>query len=61
MRELELIGIALGLYFWVQMLRLCLTREPRPLERIAWLLFMIFVPGLGSLIYFFVRVPALRA
>jgi len=46
-RDLEIIGY-------------CLTREPDSLQKILWLVFMIFVPGLGALIYFFTRVPQLR-
>jgi hypothetical protein len=59
-RDLELIGVVLGIIFWIQMIRLCLTREPSSRQKVLWLIFMIAVPGLGSLIYFFVRVPALR-
>jgi hypothetical protein len=60
-RDLELIGFALGLVFWVQMIRLCATREAPSLERNLWLAFIILVPGLGSLLYFFLRLPRLRA
>jgi RsiW-degrading membrane proteinase PrsW (M82 family) len=59
-RYLELIGLVLGVLFWIQMIRFCVTREPHSMEKILWLIFMIIVPGLGSLIYFFARVPKLR-
>ena len=59
-RDLEIIGAVIGIIFWVQMIRYCLTREPDSLQKILWLVFMIFVPGLGALIYFFTRVPQLR-
>ena len=59
-RDLELIGLVLGLIFWFQMVRLCYLRESNTVEKISWLLFMIVMPPLGSLLYFFVRVPRLR-
>ena len=59
-RELEIIGLVLGVIFWVQMIRYCVTREPASLEKIAWLAFIILVPGLGSLLYFLFRVSRLR-
>jgi hypothetical protein len=55
-RDLELIGVALGLFFWVQMIRICATREPPSAAKYAWLAFIILVPGIGSLLYFFLRV-----
>ena len=55
-RDLELIGLVLAVVFWLQMIRLCYTREPFSPGKVAWLLFMIAVPGLGSLFYFFFRV-----
>lgn len=60
-RDLELIGLVLGLIFWIQMIRLCATREPASWEKILWLAFMIVVPGIGSLLYFFLRVSRARA
>jgi RsiW-degrading membrane proteinase PrsW (M82 family) len=57
-RDLELIGLVLFVVFWVQMIRLCLARETSPSARIAWLLFMVLVPGLGPLVYFFLRVAS---
>jgi RsiW-degrading membrane proteinase PrsW (M82 family) len=55
-RDLELIGFVLGLIFWIQMIRLCLAREAPSPAKIAWLVFMVLAPGLGSLVYFFLRV-----
>ncbi len=57
-RDLELIGVVLGFVFWIQMIRLCLAREPSSPAKIAWLAFIVLVPGLGSLVYFFLRVAA---
>jgi hypothetical protein len=58
-RDLEIIGLVLGVIFWIQMIRLCLTREPNSTGKFLWLAFMIIVPGLGSLVYFFTRSPKL--
>ena len=60
-RDWELIGIVIGIVFWVQMIRYCLTRETDSTQKWAWLIFMIVIPGLGALIYFFARVTRLRA
>jgi RsiW-degrading membrane proteinase PrsW (M82 family) len=57
-RDLELIGLVLGFVFWIQMIRLCLAQEPSSPAKVAWLVFMVLVPGLGSLVYFFLRVAA---
>jgi hypothetical protein len=54
-RDLELFGLVLGFIFWFQMIRFCATREPASAQKIGWLLFMIVVPGIGSLLYFFFR------
>jgi hypothetical protein len=59
-RDLEIIGLLLGLYFWIQMIRHCATRPAPSMEKFAWLLFMIVVPPLGSLLYFFLRVAPTR-
>jgi hypothetical protein len=59
-RDLEIVGLALGILFWIQMIRLCAAREGPGWEKIAWLLFLIVVPGVGSLLYFFVRVARPR-
>jgi RsiW-degrading membrane proteinase PrsW (M82 family) len=55
-RNLELIGVVLCFVFWIQMIRLCLAREPSSSAKFAWLVFIVLVPGLGSLVYFFLRV-----
>ena len=54
--DLEIIGLVIGVIFWYQMLRHCLTREPGSLTKFLWILFMLIAPGISSLIYFFVRV-----
>ncbi len=59
-RDLELIGLVLGLVFWVQMIRLCATREPSSPAKVGWLVFMVLLPGVGSLLYFFLRVTRPR-
>jgi RsiW-degrading membrane proteinase PrsW (M82 family) len=56
-RDLELIGLVLGVIFWIQMIRYCATREAPSLARTLWLIFMILAPGVGSLLYFFLRAP----
>jgi RsiW-degrading membrane proteinase PrsW (M82 family) len=55
-RDLELIGGVLALVFWIQMIRFCLAREAPSPAKIMWLVFMVLVPGFGSLLYFFLRV-----
>jgi hypothetical protein len=60
-RDLEVLGAVIGLIFWIQMIRLCATREPASVEKILWLAFIVLVPGIGSLIYFFLRVQRTRA
>jgi len=55
-RDFEIIGFVLGVIFWFQMLRHCVTREPNSLKKLLWLFFMFIAPGLSSLIYFFIRV-----
>jgi RsiW-degrading membrane proteinase PrsW (M82 family) len=59
-RDLEIIGIVLGLIFWYQMLRLCAARERNSMARFLWIVFMIVAPGIGSLIYFLLRVVGPR-
>ena len=59
-RDLEMIGLVIGLMFWLQMIRHCATQEPPSMEKTMWLVFIIGVPGLGSLLYFFLRVTRLR-
>ncbi len=55
-RDLEVIGAIIGIFFWLQMIRLCATREPASTQKYLWLAFMVVVPGVGSLLYFFLRV-----
>lgn len=55
-RDLEIIGVALGLFFWVQMIRLCFRHEQNSIEKFLWIIFMLVMPPLGALLYFFVRV-----
>ena len=55
-RDIEIIGFVLGIIFWFQMLRHCITREPDSPRKFLWLIFMFIAPGLSSLVYFFVRV-----
>jgi len=59
-RDLEFIGLVVGAIFWFQMIRLCALREPPSLQKILWLAFMIVVPGIGALFYFFLRVTQPR-
>ena len=52
-------GIAI-LYtiFWVWVLFDCLTKEPSEgNDKVAWLLFILFVPLVGAIIYYLVRRP----
>ena len=42
--------------FWVWMLVDCLTRDAsQGTEKLVWILVLIFVPAVGTLIYYFVR------
>jgi len=59
-RDLEIIGLVLGIFFWVQMIRHCLTREQNAMGKFLWLIFMLVLPPLGSLLYFFTRVTKLH-
>jgi hypothetical protein len=54
-RDLELIGLVIGVIFWIQMIRLCALREPPSLEKTLWIVLMVVLPGIGSLLYFFLR------
>jgi len=51
------IGIGfLGLIFWVWMLIDCATDKTlEGTDKIVWILILIFLPVLGSIIYFFVH------
>ncbi len=50
----------LGLLFWLWMIYECITREPNSVEKVLWLLLVVFAPVVGSLIYFLVRVAKIR-
>lgn len=52
-------GIALlGMIFWIWVLVDCLTKEPSEgNDKVAWTLFILLVPVIGALIYYFVRRP----
>jgi hypothetical protein len=51
-RGFEIIGVL----FWLWMIFECWKRERRSVAKVLWLLLVIFVPDLGSVIYFLVRV-----
>ena len=50
----------LGLLFTIWMIYECIARERNSTEKILWLLLILLGPGLGPLIYFFVRVVKVR-
>jgi hypothetical protein len=50
----------LGLLFWIWMIYHCATREPNSLQKFLWLLFVILIPDIGALVYFFMRVVRIR-
>ena len=48
----------LAFIFWVWVLVDCITKEPSDgNDKVAWTILIIFVPLLGSLLYYFVRRP----
>ncbi|HEY4385834.1 MAG TPA: PLD nuclease N-terminal domain-containing protein [Ktedonobacteraceae bacterium] len=50
--------MALVTIFWIWVLVDCLTKEPSEgNDKIAWVLFILGVPLIGALIYYFVRRP----
>jgi len=51
----------LGLLFCIWMIFDCVKRERRITDRILWLLLIIFVPVIGPLLYFFIRVVRIQA
>ncbi len=55
-RGLELIGFI----FYIWMIYECWRREPNTPDKIMWLLLVALVPGIGSLIYFLLRVVKVR-
>ncbi|HZT99354.1 MAG TPA: PLD nuclease N-terminal domain-containing protein [Ktedonobacteraceae bacterium] len=52
-------GIAvLALIFWLWVLVDCLTKEPSEgNEKVSWTLFILMVPVIGALLYYFIRRP----
>jgi hypothetical protein len=40
--------------FWIWMLIDCITSNLQPMEKLVWVLVIIFLHGLGALIYFLV-------
>ncbi|QBD78021.1 PLDc_N domain-containing protein [Ktedonosporobacter rubrisoli] len=49
---------ALTTIFWVWVLIDCLLKEPSEgNDKIAWVLFILFVPLIGALMYYFIRRP----
>jgi hypothetical protein len=52
-------GIAiLAAMFWIWVLVDCLTKEPSEgNDKVAWTLFILMIPVVGALIYYFVRRP----
>ncbi|HLZ62655.1 MAG TPA: PLD nuclease N-terminal domain-containing protein [Ktedonosporobacter sp.] len=61
---LRLLGIGgqgvliIGVIFWAWTLIDCVTKEPSEgNDKIAWTLFVLFVPFLGSLVYYLIRRP----
>jgi hypothetical protein len=52
-------GIAvLALIFWLWVLVDCLTKEPSEgNEKVSWTLFIVMVPVIGALLYYFIRRP----
>lgn len=59
-RDFEIIGAVIGIIIWFQLIRHCLTHERDTTQKVLWLIFMIALPGVGSLVYFFARVTRLR-
>ena len=50
--------LIIGSIFWAWTLIDCVTKEPSDNnDKIAWLIFIIFVPLLGALVYNIVRRP----
>jgi len=55
-RSLEILGLLFSLWMIFE----CAKREKIMTEKILWLLLIIFLPGFGPLIYFFIRVVKIR-
>ena len=44
--------------FWIWVLIDCLVKEPSDTnDKVAWMLFILFVPPVGALVYYFIRRP----
>lgn len=51
--------LAVATIFWVWVLIDCIMKEPSDTnDKVAWLLFIIFLPYLGALLYYVLRRPA---
>jgi len=52
-------GLAvLATIFWMWVLIDCITKEPSEgNDKVAWTIFIIFVPLFGALLYYFIRRP----
>jgi hypothetical protein len=49
---------ALATIFWIWIIIDCLTKEPSEgNDKVAWLLFILLVPLIGALVYYFIRRP----
>ncbi len=49
---------ALAAIFWIWVLIDCLMKEPSDgNDKIAWVLFILLVPMIGALVYYFIRRP----
>ena len=46
----------IGFLFWIWMIFECSKREPASFRKVLWMALVIFVPDIGSIIYFLVRV-----
>ena len=50
--------LTIATIFWVWVIYDCITKESSEgNDKVAWLLFVLLVPVLGALIYYFVRRP----
>lgn len=50
----SLVGLAV-FAFWAWMLVDCLLREPAGMEKLVWILVIIFLPLIGAVLYFVIR------
>lgn len=49
---------ALAMIFWIWVLIDCLTKEASEgNDKVAWALFILLIPFVGALVYYFVRRP----